>query len=577
MNQHTYDFSHWGRRLPKASCLCPTYGRPHLIGEAVESFLRQDYLGEKELIILNDHPDIPLELPDLPGVKIINTSSRYPNLGEKRNALAALATGDVYFPWDDDDISLPHRLSSTLSQMKNCHYFKPSDLWWWTGGTVEYKQGVAAHAMAAYSRSLFEMIGGYPAMNSGEDQEIERKIEMTGYRKTAPVGVADCFYVYRMNQTDTYHISAHAYGGGWSECAAHVSQQLEAGQRIITPGWNHEYTMLAAKKAVYEEARLEVYGEGPQLSICVSLKNRSRIAVGSKVLNLFPNCLRSIGVAAAGMGPVEVVIADFGSDDWPLSEWIPRNLPGLDVKVINAEGSFSRGRGLNLAAAAATGRVLMLSDADLLISEDALRHGLAAVEAGSTSFPMFRHLREDGTPAGLEVDGFGIVFISPALFHAVGGMPEFESWGGEDNLFHDRISRISPVIREGSEGLRHQWHPEICRHQHYANQRRHDYQAYLSNPEHRQKFRMPRSKSAYPQIRIFIGSHPGWTGPLHLIGDRILCRPGIDHGLYELEEGNKITLHWNDWPSETLGWDDDQRHYRSATVPFTLTEVDLTE
>ena len=32
---------------PGASCLCLTYGRPHLLEEAVESFLRQDFAGPK--------------------------------------------------------------------------------------------------------------------------------------------------------------------------------------------------------------------------------------------------------------------------------------------------------------------------------------------------------------------------------------------------------------------------------------------------------------------------------------------------------------------------------------------------
>ena len=39
--------------LPFVSCLCCTYGRPILLGEAVKCFLDQDY-PNKELIIIND-------------------------------------------------------------------------------------------------------------------------------------------------------------------------------------------------------------------------------------------------------------------------------------------------------------------------------------------------------------------------------------------------------------------------------------------------------------------------------------------------------------------------------------------
>ena len=39
--------------LPAVSCLCVTYGRPTLLlEESIQSFLQQDYVGKKELIIL---------------------------------------------------------------------------------------------------------------------------------------------------------------------------------------------------------------------------------------------------------------------------------------------------------------------------------------------------------------------------------------------------------------------------------------------------------------------------------------------------------------------------------------------
>lgn len=128
-----YDFQHWGTTLPKASCICITYGRPHLIGEAIESFLRQDYAGEKELIILNDHPEIPLRIEKHPEIICVNHPKRHPSIGAKRNAAVALSSGKVLFPWDDDDISLPWRISTTLEKMKNLSYFKPTNLWWWMG------------------------------------------------------------------------------------------------------------------------------------------------------------------------------------------------------------------------------------------------------------------------------------------------------------------------------------------------------------------------------------------------------------------------------------------------------------
>jgi hypothetical protein len=55
---------------PAVSCFCLTYGRPRLLEEAIHSFLRQDYAGPKEMIVLNDYADQVLEL-DHPEVQVI--------------------------------------------------------------------------------------------------------------------------------------------------------------------------------------------------------------------------------------------------------------------------------------------------------------------------------------------------------------------------------------------------------------------------------------------------------------------------------------------------------------------------
>jgi cellulose synthase/poly-beta-1,6-N-acetylglucosamine synthase-like glycosyltransferase len=61
------------------SCVCPTYNRPphyhHLLEEAIESFLRQDY-PNKELIVLNDCPGQEL-ICDGPGVRVVNVGERF--------------------------------------------------------------------------------------------------------------------------------------------------------------------------------------------------------------------------------------------------------------------------------------------------------------------------------------------------------------------------------------------------------------------------------------------------------------------------------------------------------------------
>ena len=58
----------------------------------------------EELIILNNHP-VPL-ICHLPQVTIINEPG-YPSLGDCRNRLLELATGEYVRTWDDDDLYLP--------------------------------------------------------------------------------------------------------------------------------------------------------------------------------------------------------------------------------------------------------------------------------------------------------------------------------------------------------------------------------------------------------------------------------------------------------------------------------------
>jgi hypothetical protein len=116
--------------LPKVSCICPTYSRPHadlwMLEECVYWFTAQDFVGEKELIILNDNPRQEL-VCNVPNVRVVNHHTRYDSLGAKYNALLELATGDVIFPWEDDDISLPHRISMGCRVLESygVEYFNP--------------------------------------------------------------------------------------------------------------------------------------------------------------------------------------------------------------------------------------------------------------------------------------------------------------------------------------------------------------------------------------------------------------------------------------------------------------------
>ncbi len=187
--------------------MCLTYGRPHLLEEAIQCFLDQDYKGKKELVILNDLDSQRLHF-EHPEVRIINETTRYPTLGEKRNACVEMCCGDFVFVWDDDDIYLPWRLSLTTSEIKNSRYFKCNQAWIAGNGKIRGPAKNLFHSGCAFKKDLFHDVGGYNKMNSGEDNSIEKKFIARKERPITPLPLEALYYVYRWRGTNSYHVSA---------------------------------------------------------------------------------------------------------------------------------------------------------------------------------------------------------------------------------------------------------------------------------------------------------------------------------------------------------------------------------
>jgi len=237
-----YDFSHW-KKLPKVSCQCITYGRPELLNEALECFLRQDYPGEKELVILNDQAGVKYTFKH-PEVNIVNTKYRYATVGEKRNECVKLCSGSIICPWDDDDISLPWRISVIIQEMKNCQYFKPKFYYDIRDGRLNPKLGgKPAHAQGGWSRKLFDQIQGYAPMQSGQDTSFERKVGKSGLMDVRPLPMRDNYYIRRW-RVSVYHLSAHGVNRGFEEATAAVKKRPTQGTVVLKPGWFQNYEKL---------------------------------------------------------------------------------------------------------------------------------------------------------------------------------------------------------------------------------------------------------------------------------------------------------------------------------------------
>jgi glycosyl transferase family 2 len=217
---------------PPVSCMCLTYGRPHLLEEAVESFLRQDYRGPKELVIVNDLSDQHLAF-EHPEVRIFNIAQRFRTVGEKRNATAALCTHDWLLPWDDDDIYLPWRISCSVTMMEPARaFFTPARGLELNGSVLSGPHSNRFHSSSCFHRTLFDRVGGYPHKNTGEDTDFERKVARalrarTLARTSGPSG--KIFYIYRWAGTASYHLSWFNDRDGHERVPDYVAERLRCG------------------------------------------------------------------------------------------------------------------------------------------------------------------------------------------------------------------------------------------------------------------------------------------------------------------------------------------------------------
>lgn len=233
----------------KVSCLCPTFNRvpdsTHLVEEAIESFLKQDY-KDKELIIINDNPAQSLQC-DAPDVVIINLTRRFHSLGEKYNALVGLASGKLLAPWEDDDISLPWRLSTSVRALAvtGASYYNPRRYWFRSNGIYHYKHPMGVgHCCSLYTRSAFNAIRGYSPISGAQDSDFDTlmrsRIPTIGSPEDKSIELhrSKWFYIHRWD-TGSIHLSGNA---GNDACYKKVGlQHYNAGTYSLVPHWQRDY------------------------------------------------------------------------------------------------------------------------------------------------------------------------------------------------------------------------------------------------------------------------------------------------------------------------------------------------
>jgi glycosyltransferase involved in cell wall biosynthesis len=244
-----------------------------------------------------------------------------------------------------------------------------------------------------------------------------------------------------------------------------------------------------------------VYDE-VDISICVPLKDRSYVESEIGVLELFPNCLRRLRDSISDSDlKYEIIIADFDSTDCVLMEWVPEILKGINCKIIGSSSSFSRGLGMNICVANSSGKYLFFTDSDILVDSSFLLDLEGKYNDGKIYFPVCFRADKDNRDFNFEKGdwegfGYGLCSLPRSVFYKVNGWPEFNSYGGEDNIFFKNCGDLfsKNIVRCRANGLLHQWHPP-SRNLNYSNKTTTDYFEYVKSDSKKKYY--PKNLSKY--------------------------------------------------------------------------------
>lgn len=228
------------------SCICPTFGRApdyqHLLEEAIESFCRQDW-PDKELIVLNDCPQQRLRC-DADQVRVINIDARAPSLGQKYNVAIDLAHGDLICPWEDDDLSLPWRMSRSIELLADHDYYNPRRYWYIDGGGLHHEHPVGvSHNCSMYRREAWQRAGRYPDISGPQDRLMDGRLRAAAdVIETVGLAVDNWFYIYRWG-ISPHHLSAFPDSSG--QCKVYYDKMpttgIEPGHYVLHPHYENDY------------------------------------------------------------------------------------------------------------------------------------------------------------------------------------------------------------------------------------------------------------------------------------------------------------------------------------------------
>jgi glycosyltransferase involved in cell wall biosynthesis len=154
------------------SVLTLTYKRPHLLEEAIESFLRQRLDLDVEMVVINDNPEVDYVF-EHPNVRIINHKIRFPSVSAKIEWGYKQCKYDFIYRLDDDDLLMSWALEHVIADV-NTHsgyeIYRSKGMFFLMNNKYEGKKSNINNGNV-YTKAYLDRIK-FPHKSGDEDVEI---------------------------------------------------------------------------------------------------------------------------------------------------------------------------------------------------------------------------------------------------------------------------------------------------------------------------------------------------------------------------------------------------------------------
>jgi len=213
----------------------------------------------------------------------------------------------------------------------------------------------------------------------------------------------------------------------------------------------------------YEPIPLRVIERNDILLSGLQKKHIKRTTDGQRIiLDLLLNFLTSLQNIKLEDETFEIVIVDFGSDDYDLNS-LHLRYPLLEFIIIKNEDYFSRGKGLNIGYHHSTKSNIFFCDADMFLSNRNLfDKAYDELNNNKILFPICFSLCEPSHQIGYwRRSGYGMSLMTRDILETNNfKWSEYDSLGKEDDDFWSFFNKLNVCSRYEINGYYHQWHPE---------------------------------------------------------------------------------------------------------------------